>query len=349
MFKLDHPEMIWLFALVPVLIILYVLLKRWKKKALRSFGDPAMVRKLFPEVSLSRPGIKFFLMLSAFVALITGVCGPLIGSRLEEVKRKGADIIVALDVSNSMLAEDIKPNRIERSKQALSRLIDRLEGDRIGIIVFGGEAYVQLPLTTDYNAAKMFIGSISTEMVPTQGTAIGAAINLARESFTDTTKKHSAIVVITDGENHEDDAVEAAKEAAESGVKVFTIGMGSADGAPIPVYSNGAVVGFRQDNNGKTVVTKLDPEMLTSIADEGNGRFIRATTSDDGIGLVLKELNALDKKEFKAKMYTDYENQFQYFLGLALLLMLLEFLLGEMKSKWFASLKLFTVQKKSEE
>ncbi|MFN8153333.1 MAG: VWA domain-containing protein [Bacteroidia bacterium] len=349
MFKLDHPQMVWLFALVPVLMVLYILLKRWKKAALLNFGDPVLVRRLFPEVSLSRPGIKFFLIISSVVLLIAGICGPLIGSRLEEVKRKGADIIVALDVSNSMLAEDIKPNRLERSKQALSRLIDRLEGDRIGIIVFGGEAYVQLPLTTDYNAAKMFIGSISTEMVPTQGTAIGAAINLARESFTDTTRKHSAIVIITDGENHEDDAVEAAKGAAESGVKVFTIGMGSADGAPIPVYNNGAVVGFRQDNGGKTVVTKLDPQMLTEIADAGNGRFIRATTSDDGISLVLKELNALDKKEFKAKMYTDYENQFQYFIAVALLLMLIEFLLGEMKSKWFARLNLFTVNKRTEE
>ena len=341
--------MIWLFALVPVLIILYILLKRWKRAAIQKFGDPILVRRLFPEVSLSRPGIKFFLMLFAVIFLIAGICGPLIGSRLEEVKRKGADIIIALDVSNSMLAEDIKPNRLERSKQALSRLIDRLEGDRIGIIVFGGEAYVQLPLTTDYSAAKMFIGSISTEMVPTQGTAIGAAINLARESFTDTTRKHSALVVITDGENHEDDAIEAAKGAAESGIKVFTIGMGSPDGAPIPVYNNGAVVGFRQDNGGKTVVTKLNAEMLTEIADAGNGRFIRATSSDDGISLVLKELNALDKKEFKAKMYTDYENQFQYFIGVALLLMVVEFLLGEMKSKWFASLNLFTVNKKEEE
>lgn len=340
--------MIWLFALIPVLIILYIMMKRWKKNALQQFGDPLLVRRLFPDVSVSRPGIKFLLLISAAVLLIAGICGPLIGSRLEEVKRKGSDIIIALDVSSSMLAEDIRPNRLERSKQALSRLLERLEGDRIGIIVFAGDAYVQLPVTSDYNAARMFISSISTEMVPAQGTAIGAALKLARTSFTDTTGKHSAIVIITDGENHEDDAMEEARLAAEAGIKVFAIGMGSAEGAPIPVYSNGAVVGFKQDRNGRTVVTKLDQQQLTAIAEAGNGRFIRASTSDDGIGTVMKALNALDKKEFKAKMYTDYENQFQYFVGMALLLLLLEFLLGELKSKWFARLNLFAVNKKPE-
>jgi len=336
--------MIWLFALVPVLIILYYLMKRWKRNALQQFGDPVLVRRLFPDVSISRPGIKFFLLMISVVLLIAGICGPLIGSRLEEVKRKGSDIIVALDVSNSMLAEDIKPSRLERSKQALSRLLDRLEGDRLGIIVFAGDAFVQLPVTSDYNAAKMFISSISTEMVPTQGTAIGAALRLARESFTDTTKKHSAIILITDGENHEEDALEEARLAAEAGIKVFAIGMGSPDGAPIPIYNNNAVVGFKQDKNGRTVVTKLDQEQLTAIADAGNGRFIRASTSDDGVSTVMKEIVALDKKEFKAKMYTDYENQFQYFIALTILFLILEFLLGEMKSKWFASLNLFTVK-----
>ncbi|MBL7923008.1 MAG: VWA domain-containing protein [Bacteroidia bacterium] len=349
MFKLDNPQMIYLFALVPLLFFLYYRMRRWKKRAIRQFGDPGLVRKLYPSVSISRPGLKFTLALLAMIALVAGLCGPLIGSRLEEVKRKGADIIIALDVSNSMLAEDIKPNRLGRAKQALNRLIDRLEGNRIGIVVFAGEAYVQLPITTDYNAAKMFIESINTEMVPTQGTAIGAAIDLARNSFTDTTRKHSAIIVMTDGENHEDDAVEAAKNAADAGVKVFTIGMGSAEGGPIPVHSNGAVVGFKQDNSGSTVVTKLNPVMLSEVASAGNGRFIRATNSDDGISLVLKELNALDKKEFKAKMYTDYENQFQYFIGLALMLMLVEFLLGEMKSKWIAQLNLFQVKNKGDQ
>lgn len=349
MFKFDHPGLIWLFALAPVLLVLYWYSRRWKKRALVRLGDPELIRRLNPDTSLSRGSIKFWMLFFAYVLLVAGICGPLIGSRLEEVKRKGADLIIALDVSNSMLAQDLKPNRLERAKMAMSRLVDRLEGDRIGIVVFAGEAFVQLPITTDYNAAKLFISSISTDVISAQGTAIGSAIDLAKDSFTDTTRKHSAIIVITDGENHEDDAVEAARNAAEAGIKVFAVGMGSPEGGPIPVYNNGAVVGFRQDRDGRTVVTRLDPGLLAGIAEAGNGRFIRATSSDDGLDEVFSEIDALDKREFKAKMYTDYENQFQIFLGLSLLILLLEFLLGERKSRLLSRLQLFRVQNSNEE
>ncbi|HQK96881.1 MAG TPA: VWA domain-containing protein [Bacteroidia bacterium] len=346
MFKFQHPSMIYLFALAPVLLILYYMMRRWKKQSIQKFGNPFLVQRLFPDVSVSRPGMKFWILWTGFILMVVGVCGPLIGSKLEEVKRKGSDIIICMDVSNSMNAEDIRPNRLERSKQAVSRLIDRLEGDRIGIVVFAGDAYMQLPITTDYAAAKLFLSQVETDIVPKQGTAIGAAIDMASTSFTDTIKKHSAIVVITDGENHEDDAIESAKSAAEQGIKVYTIGMGSASGAPIPIYNNGTRVGFRQDNSGATVISKLDQNMLNEIADAGKGRFIQATNSDDGLDLILKELNGLDKKEFKAKMYTDYENQFQYFLAGAFILLIIDFLLGEKKSKWFAKLNPFGVTKK---
>lgn len=338
--------MIYLFALAPVLLILYYMMRRWKKQSIQKFGNPVLVQRLFPDVSVSRPGIKFWILWSGFILMVVGVCGPLIGSKLEEVKRKGSDIIICMDVSNSMRSEDIRPNRLERSKQAVSRLIDRLEGDRIGIVVFAGDAYMQLPITTDYAAAKLFLSQVEPDIVPKQGTAIGAAIDLASTSFTDTIKKHSAIVVITDGENHEDDAIESAKSAAEQGIKVYTIGMGSVNGAPIPIYNNGTRVGFRQDNSGATVISKLDQNMLNEIADAGKGRFIQATNSDDGLDLILKELNGLDKKEFKAKMYTDYENQFQYFLAGAFVLLIIDFLLGEKKSKWFAKLNPFGVANK---
>ena len=338
--------MIYLFALAPVLLILYYMMRRWKKQSIQKFGNPVLVQRLFPDVSVSRPGIKFWILWSGFILMVVGVCGPLIGSKLEEVKRKGSDIIICMDVSNSMRSEDIRPNRLERSKQAVSRLIDRLEGDRIGIVVFAGDAYMQLPITTDYAAAKLFLSQVEPDIVPKQGTAIGAAIDLASTSFTDTIKKHSAIVVITDGENHEDDAIESAKSAAEQGIKVYTIGMGSVNGAPIPIYNNGTRVGFRQDNSGATVISKLDQNMLNEIADAGKGRFIQATNSDDGLDLILKELNGLDKKEFKAKMYTDYENQFQYFLAGAFVLLIIDFLLGEKKSKWFAKLNPFAVTNK---
>ena len=348
MFRFEYPVMIYLYILTPLIVLLYVAMRRWKKRALLRFGDPLLVRKLFPDVSVSRGGIKFSLILLAFILLVFGICGPLIGSRLEEVKRKGADIIIAIDVSNSMKAEDIRPSRLERSKQAVSRLIDRLQGDRIGIVVFAGDAYMQLPITTDYGAAKLFLNSVETDIVPKQGTAIGSAIDLAAQSFTDTTKKNSAIVIITDGENHEDDAVSAAKKAFEQGIRVYTIGMGSPEGAPIPQFNNGTRIGYRKDQNGQTIITKLDAVALTDIADAGHGRFIRATNSDDGLDIIFKELNALDKKEFKAKMYTDYENQFQYFIGAALLLLIIEFSLGELKSKWFAKLNLFAVKKREE-
>lgn len=347
MFRLQHPELLPLFLLLPVIAGLYLLMRSWKKKTLNRFGESSLIRRLFPDVSITRPGIKFTLLMIASVFFIAGLCGPLIGSKLEEVKRKGADIIIALDISNSMNAEDLKPSRLERARQAISRLVDRLQGDRIGIIVFAGDAYVQLPMTTDYGAAKMFLGTIDTDLVPKQGTAIGAAIDLAVDSFTDTTRKHSAIIVITDGENHEDDAVKAAREAADQGIRVYTIGMGSEQGAPIPMFNNGTRIGFRQDQSGKTVITRLDANKLSEIADAGNGRFIRATNSDDGLDLITRELGSLDRKEFKAKMYTDYENQFQYFLAATLFFLLLEFVPGERKSKWFARINLFGVKKKS--
>jgi Ca-activated chloride channel homolog len=345
MFKFEYPVLVWLFLTLPFVAFFFFLMRHKKKKAILRFGSEGLVRRLSPDASLSRPIIRFVLLITALACLIMGVCGPLIGSRLEEVKRKGADIVVALDVSNSMLAQDLRPSRLERAKLALNRLIDRLEGDRIGLIVFAGDAYVQLPITTDYNAAKLFITTINANMVPRQGTAIGAAIQLARESFSDSTRKHSAILIMTDGENHEDDAVGAAKEAAAAGIKVYTIGMGSPDGAPIPINANGSVAGFQQDNTGRTVITRLDPIMLSEIADAGNGKFIRASASDDGVDLVMKEMAALDRKEFKAKMYTEYENRFQPFVAMALCMLILEFLMGDRKSTLLARLNLFTVHK----
>jgi Ca-activated chloride channel family protein len=255
--------------------------------------------------------------------------------------------MIALDVSNSMNAEDIRPSRLERSKQAIYRLIDKLQGDRIGLIVFAGQAYMQLPITTDYGAAKLFLQSINSDIVPTQGTAIGSALDLAMEAIGDSTRKNTAIVVITDGENHEDDAVEEAAKAAAKGIVVHTIGMGSVEGAPIPVYHNGTRSGYLQDENGNAVVTKLDADMLQKIADAGKGKFVRATNNDDGLEIIMKEVNSLEKKEFGAKMFTDYEDQFQYFIGAALFFFLLEFFLSEKKSKWLHELNLYGEKKKA--
>ncbi|MES2140438.1 MAG: VWA domain-containing protein [Bacteroidota bacterium] len=341
MFQLENKYFLYALSLVPVFIIIYWLVNRWRKKALAAYGDVSIVKQLIPDVSVSKRIWKFILFTLAFVMVIVGIVNPQVGTKLEEVKRKGADLMICLDVSNSMKAEDLQPNRLEKAKQAISRLINKLEGDRIGIIVFGGEAYVQLPITTDYSAAKLFLESINTDMIPTQGTAIGTAIDLAIESFGKDEGKNKAIVIITDGENHEDDAIKTAELAAEKGIAIHTIGMGSAEGAPIPVYKNNVRESFRKDKDGNTVVTKLNEPALQEIAAAGNGIYVRASNSDAGLNSVLDEVSKLEKKQFESKMYSDYEDRFQWFVAAALVLLLIELFLTERKSKIYQRLNLF--------
>ncbi len=346
MFQLENKYFLYAFGLLPVFFIFYWLLNRWRKKSLAAYGDISIIQQLFPDVSKSKRIWKFILFTTAFSLVVMGIVNPQVGTKLEEVKRKGADLMICLDVSNSMKAEDLLPNRLEKAKQAISKLLNKLEGDRIGIIVFGGEAYVQLPITTDYSAAKLFLESINTDMIPTQGTAIGTAIDLAMESFGKDEGKNKAIVIITDGENHEDDAVKAAEAAAEKGITIHTIGMGSAEGAPIPVYKNNVREGFRKDNEGNTVVTKLDEPSLQGIAAAGNGIYVRASNSDAGLNSVLNAISKLEKKQFDSKMYSDYEDRFQWFIAAALLLLLIEVFLTERKSKIYQRLDLFNDKKK---
>jgi len=340
-FQFENKYYFYAFALIPVFIIIYWLVSRWRKKSIKRLGDVVVVERLFPDVSPTKRVWKFVLYNIAFSLLIIGIVNPQVGTKLEEVKRKGADLMICLDVSNSMNAEDIIPNRLEKSKQALSKLIDKLDGDRIGLIVFGGQAYVQLPITTDYAAAKLFLNSINTGMVPTQGTAVGSAISLAIESFGKDEGKNKAIVVITDGENHEDDAIEATKIAVEKGIQVHTIGMGSENGAPIPVYKKGVQEGYRKDKEGNTVITKLNESMLQQIASEGGGVYIRATSSDVGLKNILNAIADLEKKEFESKMFSDYEDRFQWFIAFAFIVLVIETLLTERKSKIYQRLNLF--------
>ncbi|MCF6342782.1 MAG: VWA domain-containing protein, partial [Bacteroidales bacterium] len=289
---------------------------------------------LMPQVSKGKPRFKFILVLLAFVLLVVGITDPQIGSKLEKVKREGIDLMLVLDVSNSMLAEDIKPNRLERSKMAISSLIDKLTGDRIGIIIFAGNAYKQLPLTTDYSAAKLFLSAVDTKIVPTQGTAIGEAINMATESFGDT-EHNKAIIVITDGENHEDDAIGAAENAAAQGIKVFTVGMGLPEGSPIPIYNSyGNRTGFKKDREGKTVVTRLNEDMLRQIAAAGNGAYARANNASTGLRKLFEEINQIDKKEIETRQFTDYEDRFQIYLALAFFLMVTELLIARRRARW---------------
>ena len=334
---------IWLYALlvIPVLILVFWLNGRWRKNVLKQLGDANVLDNLIPTFSKALPRWKRFLFTLALAFILVGIANPQIGTKYEEVKREGFELMICLDVSNSMLAEDLTPNRLERAKQAISRLIDRLKNDKIGVVVFAGEAYIQLPLTVDHSAAKLFLRSIDTDIVPTQGTAIGKAIELAMSSFSADSKANRSIIIITDGENHEDDALELATEAAKQGIKVHTIGIGSTDGTPIPVYQRGQMTGYKKDRDGNTVVTKLNETMLQQIASSGDGIYVRANNSRTGLNALMDELEGMERAEFDSKMFTSYEDRFQYFIAMALLLLLVELLLPSRKLKFFGNMNIF--------
>lgn len=341
-FKFENPQYLYALLAVPVMIILFIGLSFWRKKALKRFGDSRLLAILIPDFSKGWPIVRLIMLLFGLTFLIFGIADPKIGSKLEEVKRQGIDLVICLDVSNSMNAQDIKPSRLESSKRSISRLIDQLKGDRIGIVVFAGRAYVQLPITTDYSAARMFLSTINTNIVPTQGTAIEEAINTALNSFDFEDTHSKAIIIITDGEDHDGDAIKATQEAAAKGVKVFTIGMGLAEGAPIPILdARGNVTGYRKDKNGNTVITKLDEVILQQIASIGGGMYIRANTSRAGLELIYEEINKMDKSEFDTTMFSDYEHQFQILLMFALFFILIELIILERKGRLQRKIKLF--------
>jgi Ca-activated chloride channel family protein len=342
MYRLEHPGFLYALLLIPVFILIYIFILRWRRKAVNKFGDRQVVNRLMPETSIARKSFKFFLVMLAFAFLVFGMANPQIGSKLEKVERKGVDIVIALDVSNSMLARDIRPNRLVRAKYAISKMIDKMVNDRIGLVIFAGKAYKQLPITTDYAAAKMFLETVNTDMVPTQGTSIGSAIELSTTSFNlEEETKNKVIIVITDGENHEDNALQAAKTAAEKGIVIHTIGMGLPQGAPIPIMRGDQVVGYKQNNSGQTVVSKLNEQMLKELASIGNGAYVRATNARAGLKTIMNEIDKMEKKKFETKMFADYEDRFYYFIAAALLLMIIEVLLFEKKSKWIQKLNLF--------
>ena len=346
MIKFAELSFLYALLLVPFFILLFWMMQKKKKMLLKKLGDKNLIMRLMENYSNPRVVWKFILLLVAFIFIILTLLRVQIGSKVEKATRKGADIIIALDVSNSMLAEDIQPNRLARSKQAISKLIEKLDNDRIGIIIFAGKAFVQLPLTNDYAAAKMFLETISTNDINEQGTALGSAISLAVESFDqsknkETEKNNKAIIIITDGENHEDDAIEQTKIANEQGIKVNTIGMGLIDGAPIPLNSNNAQSGYKKDKEGNTIITKLDEAMLQKIAVTGNGAYVRASNSNSGLQTIFDEINKLNKKEYEAKSFSEYEDRFQYFAAIALILLLLELSIFYKKSKRLKNINLF--------
>lgn len=346
MLRFEHIEFLWALGLVPVFIFIFYRNMRWKRKALGQLGDFNIVKLNMPEISFAKPRLKFILFLVTYIMLILAISNPQIGTKMEEVKRKGSEIMILLDVSNSMLAQDMAPNRLENARLALSQLIDNLQEDRIGIIVFAGQAYVQMPLTTDYSAAKIFLNNISTGMVPVQGTAIGEAINMGLKSFDYKNGMSKSIIVITDGENHEDDAVSVAANAKDKGVSVHVIGLGSMKGAPIPTYKNGQQNGFITDSTGTTVISKLNEEMCAQIANAGGGISVHASNSTNSMNAVLSQIAKMQKKDYGNQAFKDFEDRFQLFLIPALLLLIIEFFIYNRKNRQLSKWNIFEVEKK---
>jgi Ca-activated chloride channel homolog len=343
MFRFAHIEYLWGLLIIPILALFFIWSRYMRKQALRRFGNNQTIKDLMPLASKSRPAFKFILLMLALAFFIAGAARPQFGSKLKKVQREGVEIIIALDVSNSMMSEDIQPNRLDRAKRAISRLVDRLKDDKIGLIVFAGDAYVQLPITTDYNSAKLFLEAVNTDIVPRQGTAIGAAISLAMRSFTPGGVANKAIIIITDGENHEDDPVAAATEAAGNGMVVHTIGMGLPQGSPIPV-ARGGQTEYLRDKEGNVIITRLDEPMLEQISAAGNGIYVRANNAQVGLDVLFDEINKLQKEEMDTLVYSEYDDQFQYFFAIGLLLLFLEFVIRERKNRYLMKVKLFTAK-----
>jgi Ca-activated chloride channel homolog len=340
LFRFANPENMYLLLTLPVLILFFIYNEYRKRKAFRRLGDETFVKKLLPDLSKIRPSFKFIILLLAISLATIMLARPQFGSKLEEVKRQGVEVIIALDVSNSMLAEDIQPNRLERAKQAISRLVETLENDKIGLIVFAGDAFTQIPVTTDYISAKMFLSTISPDVVPKQGTAIGSAIDLGIRSFDPVPGKSKAMIIITDGENHEDDPVTNAKDAAAAGIVIYTIGIGSVEGVPIPIIANGKK-DFLKDADGNTVITKLDENILKEIVVAANGKYVRANNSNIGLDEIFNDIKKLKKQELEGKMYTEYNDKFQVFAGAVLLLLLADFLIMDRKNRRLSNLRIF--------
>lgn len=340
MYELDEPKYLYLLGIIPVLVALFLFNLWWKKRKQRQFGDPTLVRRLSADSSVFKPALKLTVVALGIAAVILALVNPKVGTRTETVKRQGVDIVFAIDVSKSMLAEDIAPNRLEKAKQITSQIINSLGADRIGIIGYAGSAYPVLPITTDYSVAKMFLQNMDTNMVSSQGTAIADAIHLA-STYYDDPQTGKLLILISDGEDHGEDSEAAAVEAKEKGIKILTIGVGTEKGGPIPLRENGKLQGYKQDNAGETVITKLYPDALKTIAGKTDGGYIYGGTTREVTEYVKKALDNIEKKEFDSKEVALYESQFQWFLGAAFLLLFLDIFLLDRKTAWITKLNLF--------
>ena len=341
MYQLDASFYFYGLGILPILWIVYFLTMRWKRRAQNRFAHSVLMEKLSPYRSKFKPALKL-LMLSLGISFLTlGLVNPKIGTQLETVKREGVDIVFAIDVSKSMLAEDIAPNRLEKSKRLVSAIINQLASDRIGIIAYAAQAIPQLPITTDYGAAKMFLQALNTNMLSSQGTALDAALDLSGTYFDDEDQTNRVVFLISDGEDHSEEGASAAERAANMGIRIFTFGVGTDEGAPIPIKRNGVVESYKKDMKGETVITKRNSVILQEIAEAADGEYVDGNDTQAVVDFVVETLKNMDKKEFEAKKFVSYKDQFQAFLFSGFLLILLEMFLFETKTKWIQRLNLF--------
>lgn len=342
MIQFDEKIYFYLLFIIPIMIVVFVLHQIWKVRAQKKFGNIELLKRLTPNKSSFKSTLKLIFLLLGFTFLILALVNPKIGTKLETVKREGVDIVFAVDVSKSMLAEDIAPNRLEKSKRLVSEIINQLASDRIGIIAYAGQAFPQLPITTDYGAAKMFLQGMNTNMLSSQGTAINEAIKLATTYYDDEEQTNRVLFIISDGEDHSDGAAkDAVEKAVEEGIKIYTIGVGKIKGGPIPIKRNGVVESLKKDAQGEVVITKLNEVVLSEIADEGNGEYINGSNTEEAVDIIKEQLAQMDKKEFEAKQFAEYKDQYQWFLGLGFLFLFLDIFLLDRKTKWLKKLNLF--------
>jgi Ca-activated chloride channel family protein len=341
MYQLEEKIWFWVLAVIPIIILFFLMLQIWKHKAQNKFADKKLLKRLSPNTSLFKSVLKLIVLCLAFACLAIALVNPKIGTKFETVKREGVDIVFAVDVSKSMLAEDVAPNRLEKSKQLVTQIINNLASDRVGIIAYAGKAFPQLPITTDYAAAKMFLQNMNTNMLSSQGTAINEAIKLAKTYFDDEEQTNRVLIIISDGEDHSEDAVSIAEEASDEGIRIFTIGVGDVKGGPIPIKRNGVILNYKKDNKGETVITRLNEEVLQNIAKEANGVYINGKSTSNVVENIREILNKMDKKEFEAKQFADFKDQFQWFLGFGIFFLLLDVFFLERKTAWLKKLNLF--------
>lgn len=331
MFRFEEPTYLYLLLLLPLLLAFYLYSNYKRRKAIRLFGDPNLVMQLMPDVSKYRPDIKFGILLFVIGLFAILLARPQFGAKMETVKRKGAEIMIALDISNSMLAEDVSPSRLQKAKRLITRLVDKLENDKVGMIIFAGDAFIQLPITNDYISAKMFLESISPELISKQGTAIAAAIDLATRSFTSQEEVGRSLIIITDGENHEDNVQTAIQRAVEKGIQINVLGVGLPDGAPIPIEYDGKK-DYRKDREGNVIITKLNEQMCREIASFGNGIYVRVDNTNNAQKVIIQEINKLAKTDTETQIYTEFDEQFQIIAWIILCLLLIEMLILERKN-----------------